>query len=349
MRLIQLTWILLMLVGLNACQHTGKETQSPSIQINLESEQVQDSLAFSLFADSMTSIPLETTDDCLLGSIRDVIIEDTLIIVLPRTRDAVYFFNRQGKYLRKIARLGNGPGEYSFVIQMYYNKGRKSLSLVGPKVMEFDLYGNLKNEFNLGYYAMNSVYQETNGNYILSRLGSTDLSECVIQVDSTGKKIQTLYTRNPDYKIRSSLEQELLKVGNEVHFISPQIENKIYAWNQDTLRLAYDFDICPKISKDHYTQKPNDWGLKDDYLRTIYQESEKWILLCYWSEVKGTRFLVYNKETDKYFLGKKLWNDIDGTESPYFLSTSSGNTFTNYRKSTNIEDNPVIQILHLKN
>ena len=253
MKFIQVLLILGVLGSLNACQHTKKESLSQSIQIDLESEQVQDSLAFSLFVDSMTSIPLETTDDCLLDGIRDVIIEDTLLIVLSDDRDAVYFFNRQGKYLRKIARRGNGPGEYSFIVQMHYNKDRKSLSLVGPKVMEFDLYGNLKNEFDLGYYAMNSVYQEENGNYILSRLGRTDLSECVIQVDSTGKKIQTLYTRNPNYKIRSSLGQELLKVGNEIHFITPQIENKIYKWDQDSLQLAYDFDIRPEISKDHYT------------------------------------------------------------------------------------------------
>ena len=135
MKFIQVLLILGVWGSLNACQHTKKESLSQSIQIDLESEQVQDSLAFSLFVDSMTSIPLETTplettDDCLLDGIRDVIIKDTLLIVLSDDRDAVYFFNRQGKYLRKIARRGNGPGEYSFIVQMHYNKDRKSLSLV---------------------------------------------------------------------------------------------------------------------------------------------------------------------------------------------------------------------------
>ena len=125
MKFIQVLLILGVWRSLNACQHTKKESLSQSIQIDLESEQVQDSLAFSLFVDSMTSIPLETTDDCLLDGIRDVIIKDTLLIVLSDDRDAVYFFNRQGKYLRKIARRGNGPGEYSFIVQMHYNKDRK--------------------------------------------------------------------------------------------------------------------------------------------------------------------------------------------------------------------------------
>ena len=51
MKFIQVLLILGVLGSLNACQHTKKESLSQSIQIDLESEQVQDSLAFSLFVD----------------------------------------------------------------------------------------------------------------------------------------------------------------------------------------------------------------------------------------------------------------------------------------------------------
>ena len=66
------------------------------------------------------------------------------------------------------------------------------------------------------------------------------------------------------------------------------------------------------------------------------------------------RALAFRRSTQdtiagyRQVLGRGRWNDIDGTESPYFLSASSGNTFTNYRKSTEEDANPVIQILHLK-
>lgn len=52
MKFIQVLLILGVLGSLNACQHAKKESLSQSIQIDLESEQVQDSLAFSLFVDS---------------------------------------------------------------------------------------------------------------------------------------------------------------------------------------------------------------------------------------------------------------------------------------------------------
>lgn len=51
MKFIQVLLILGVWGSLNACQHTKKGSLSQSIQIDLESEQVQDSLAFSLFVD----------------------------------------------------------------------------------------------------------------------------------------------------------------------------------------------------------------------------------------------------------------------------------------------------------
>lgn len=339
-------FLLLLLAGLNACKYPDSQ-KFESVQVNLD-EHVQEEIKFSQFVDSMTSITLETTNESLLGKIKDVILEDTFLFVLPKEGNAVYIFNRNGKYLRKINRRGNGPGEYPYINQIGYNKKRKSLSIVSSKVIEYDLYGNVKNEINLGHYAMNDLYPLDNGDYLLSRLGETETPEGVIRIDSTGRKKEILYQRDPDYKIRNSHCKELLPIKGEIHFISPQIENNIYIWNGDSVRLETSFKITPEVSSDFYATNPRVLGLGKNYYRTVYQESEKWILLCYWSQTKNTRFLLYNKATRQYQVGKVLKNDIDGTESPYFLSASSSNTFTNYRESEQIENNPVIQILHLK-
>lgn len=348
MRLRVFFQIILLLTSIYACKQANQNLIENKISIDLD-DNPSDSLAFSLFVDSITSIPLETREECLLGHIQDIIITDTFLLILPEEHNAIYCFNLLGKYLRKIARQGNGPGEYSFINQFSYNKYRNSISVVGTKVIEYDLYGNCKNEFNLGYYAMNDLLLLDDGGYILSRLNDPETPQGVIRVDSTGQTKEVIYTRNPKYKIRSSISKELINVNGIPRFITPQIENTVYSWRNGELQTEISFNIYPEISEDFYENKPKVWGLGENYYRTIYQESEKWILLCYWSQTKNTRFLVYNKETHQYFLGKKLWNDIDRTESPYFLSESSDNTFTNYRKSTNIEDNPVIQILHLKN
>jgi hypothetical protein len=83
-------------------------------------------------------IPLETTDDCLIGNINKALIRNNRIYVADFDQAfALFVFDLQGKFLFKIARMGQGPGEYvsfrDFDIQsngdiyMFDHFGRKFL------------------------------------------------------------------------------------------------------------------------------------------------------------------------------------------------------------------------------
>ena len=61
------------------------------------------------------------------------------------------------------------------------------------------------------------------------------------------------------------------------------------------------------------------------------------------------RTILYDKKTGQYQVGETFSNDMDERTQIFFLSASTDNTFTNYVKAENPEDNPVIQILHLRN
>lgn len=65
----------------------------------------------SQIAEDIEFIPLETTDDCLLGeTFTNIIITDSDIIVYDH--NGCYRFDRQGKFKNRIGTKGNGPGEY---------------------------------------------------------------------------------------------------------------------------------------------------------------------------------------------------------------------------------------------
>jgi hypothetical protein len=58
-------------------------------------------------------IPLETTDDCLIANIDKIEIKDDRIYVMDELAQSVYIFDMNGKYLNKIHKRGQGPGEYT--------------------------------------------------------------------------------------------------------------------------------------------------------------------------------------------------------------------------------------------
>lgn len=320
--------------------------QNNGIAIDLDGEN-QKEIRFSSFVDSISYIPLETREDCLIGKIEDIILSDSILFVLNEEQNTIFQFDRQGKFLRKIAKAGNGPGEYPVINQMAYNEKRQSISLASSKIIEYDLYGNLKNEFTVPFY-VSDLYQFDNGDYLLSRFDRLNEPNVLLAlVDTTGYVKKELFNRNPQYGIETNNLWELIPLDDGIHFITPQIENTVYSYEEDSIKNVLSFNISPQIPSDFYKSKRDIPLLGNHYYRTIYRESQNWINLIFCT-LEKVRTLLYNKRTKQYMLGEVFKNDMDDKKQIFFLSHSKGNTFTNYVKADDEEDNPVIQILHLK-
>lgn len=328
-----------------------RKMNGDAVILNLD-ENVQDSIYYSSFVDSISYIPLETTDDCLIGRIKDVIIADSFIFVLDSNPSVIYIFDCSGNYLRKIDRKGEGPGEYGSAYQFSYNRHRQSISVYSTliyKVIEYDLYGNLINEFKLDYFIMD-LHQFDNGDYLFTRSGLADDDQAVSLIcDSTGLVKQQLLQRDKKYLIDSYDKWEILEFDNTLNFISPQLDNFIYSYSNDTLVNTFNFSLLPKPTKENYKHKNGGMGLETYYIRSRYVESRNWVHLVYWSAEKGLRNVLYNKRKGIYLLGRYLKNDIDSKENGWSLSGVENNTFTFYLQDEEGDLNPTIMILHLKN
>lgn len=67
-------------------------------------------------------IPLETRDDCLIGSVRKIIIVDS-------EGDKLLVFDLSGKFIAQIGRKGNGPGEYRSICNFHINKEKQIITI----------------------------------------------------------------------------------------------------------------------------------------------------------------------------------------------------------------------------
>ena len=91
-----------------------KEVSGKEYKINLY-EACKNKLSeipISQFAEDVEFIPLEITDDCLIGDaciVSSITQKDIFIFDYERC----YHFDRDGKFLNAIGAKGNGPGEYT--------------------------------------------------------------------------------------------------------------------------------------------------------------------------------------------------------------------------------------------
>lgn len=62
---------------------------------------------------SVSYVPLETTDSCLISNVSNLVMDDEFIFVENGKTQQIFQFTREGKFVRQLGRAGNGPGEYA--------------------------------------------------------------------------------------------------------------------------------------------------------------------------------------------------------------------------------------------
>ena len=91
--------------------------------------------------DSVRYLQLETNDDCLISYVSQLFCTDREIIIFDIYTQAVYVFDYGGKFLRKLHKQGQGPGEYATILSISMDETRNEILIVdsGSRVLCYDL------------------------------------------------------------------------------------------------------------------------------------------------------------------------------------------------------------------
>ena len=73
-------------------------------------------------------IKLETTPSSLIGNIKRLEMNDSLIFVLEF--DKLHIFTREGKFVSQIGRKGEGPDEYLVLSSFYIDNGKRQVTII---------------------------------------------------------------------------------------------------------------------------------------------------------------------------------------------------------------------------
>lgn len=102
-----LIWSYTLTLLLSSCQTADKggiDLSKPAGTITVK---------FSDLAENLQAIPLETTDSCLLSGYIRVWVGNKYIATADG--NALHLFDKKGKHLKRLAKKGKGPGEFSSV------------------------------------------------------------------------------------------------------------------------------------------------------------------------------------------------------------------------------------------
>ncbi|OUP09367.1 hypothetical protein B5F34_06890 [Mediterranea sp. An20] len=130
--------------------HSGTETGLPVI--DLQKDYPEQEVFLQDIAD-VTYIPLETTDESVLGVISKIICRNDTLIILDLQQKKVFFFNTEGKYLSSFGHVGGGKTEYAFPYNLCVDPDRREILVYDTpmkfRIVVYDFAGNFIRELKL--------------------------------------------------------------------------------------------------------------------------------------------------------------------------------------------------------
>lgn len=336
---------LLLLLALNAS--CLRENRQEKISLDLLNE-AEDSIEYSFFVESIESIRLELTGSCLIGEISDVAISQDRTFVFDKRQQTIWIFDRNGKYIDKISKQGDGPGEYLQITQFEYDAKNNQIIVLSPwkkALLFYTSEGEYLKTVNLEIVAEDFKVSPYGG-FVLSNAGSDEPTAGIYYVNENGQEMECLVRRKNNHLVYITLKWELCSYDDIICFMAPNFDNTVYHFDNHGLAVSYPFVMKPELKHDY--KETVSLQYFEDFIRTTYLEGEKWILASYWSSVNDLRFFLYSKDSGKYWIGKTLVNDLSTRGTGILLPVTGNGIFATWNENDNPDENPIINILHLK-
>jgi hypothetical protein len=110
---------------------------------------------------SIELIPLETSPDVLIAGITKIINHQDKWYMMDKPQSIIFVFDRTGKFLFKIDKKGQGPGEYAFISNFNINPFTGKLELLDPsgRLNIYDLSGNYIETKRIEYDGFYAAHQ----------------------------------------------------------------------------------------------------------------------------------------------------------------------------------------------
>lgn len=188
-------------------------------------------------------IPLETVGNALIGEIDKLEMDDNHIVILDKRMRTVWLFGTDGKFIRRIGRLGNGPKEYVSLDDMCFDKENGTVWIwdrVKQVMLEYDLTGELLKEVATGFSS--NVFAKTKDGFWLyySYLKNPDNCSLILVNEEMDHLVKGFFATKETFPV--SLSSGFTSWAGKEYFYFP-LSNVLYSLDGTEARPYIEFDF----------------------------------------------------------------------------------------------------------
>ncbi|TKG93345.1 6-bladed beta-propeller [Puteibacter caeruleilacunae] len=281
---LNLTLILVILLGCNNVELSSIEDKVPTMAVDCDNCSVKSNL--SEMFDPLSFVVLETKKECLIESIDKISIHKNKIYILDtKGAKSLLVFATDGRYLYKIGKVGNGPGEYvkpyDFNVDLKNNEVK---ILTHKKLLIYDLGGQYRRTLWYGFSARQFASME-NRNECFYGAGKNDK---IIIANSKGRVKNSLFP----YSLRNRIVTPygLQKSDSLCLYNIPNCDTIFSVSGNSIVPYLYiDFGHAAFTWKDYCSLGQNQKQQTHAYV----VESGKYAFKCLYTECPEYKFLSF--------------------------------------------------------
>lgn len=244
LKTLSLSAILILIVLVPSCRK-GRQKAATNAEIVAKVEVSESDKGFDVcqMADFEKVIPLETVGDALVGEIDKLEMDDSHIVILDKRMRTVWLFGIDGKFIRKIGRLGNGPKEYVSLDDMCFDKENGTVWIwdrVKQVMLEYDLAGDFLKEVATGFSS--NVFAKTNEGFWLyySYLKNPDNNSLILVNEEMDHLVKGFFATKETFPV--SLSSGFTSWAGKEYFYFP-LSNVLYSLDGTEARPYIEFDF----------------------------------------------------------------------------------------------------------
>ncbi|WP_268121655.1 6-bladed beta-propeller [Roseivirga pacifica] len=343
----------------SSCEQTPKEESFQVINI---SPTETSSFELESIIDSTEEIKLEETDESLIGNITKLERTDEFIFVFDARNQKIMQFDRSGKYIKSIGKIGEGPEEIAMPTTFTVDAEKRHIYIGGMrKIVVYDFEGNFVRYFS-GFNIPTYMYVRDNALEVFrtetQKVEGTSGYYKIptrYRIDtSTGNIIDSLQLN------KASIDKQMMFLVTDANYYSETSKGLNFYLTilfpeplvRDTLYNVAGTELTPSLKLDFGKEALTEDGSRAISIRSIFR-SDRYLLAKYFYQNKQHHFFYDLKQQKGYNIKGEL-NDEHYGDDPIriYPIAHEANTFYFYQKKLEEgqieEPNPTIYFVKLK-